>query len=73
MQGKAGDRKEGDPPCNALQSAPDTPAVACHCLDRLLEEGTKLFACGGMDKESEHLKAENQRLKGRNGGTCHGA
>lgn len=31
--------------------------------DRLLGEGAKLFVRGGVDKESERLKAENPRLK----------
>ena len=31
--------------------------------DRLLAEGSKLFARGGVDKEAERLKEENQRLK----------
>jgi transposase-like protein len=30
--------------------------------DRLMEEGAKLFARGGVDKEAERLKAENRRL-----------
>ena len=31
--------------------------------DTLLNEGSKLFARGGVDKEAERLRHENQRLK----------
>jgi|GEM_PF-415280 len=34
----------------------------CEWRDRLMEEGAKLFARGGVDKEAERLKAENRRL-----------
>ncbi|HRW98693.1 MAG TPA: transposase [Cyclobacteriaceae bacterium] len=32
--------------------------------DRLLKEGSKIFEHGGVDKQSERLKAENRQLKG---------
>ena len=31
--------------------------------DRLMSEGEKLFARGGVDKEAERLRVQNQRLK----------
>ena len=32
--------------------------------DKLLSEGDKLFVRGGLDKEREHLRVENKKLKG---------
>lgn len=32
--------------------------------DKLMHDGAKLFARGGVDKAEERLKQENQKLKG---------